>query len=52
MKEQCRQMLEREFESWDATIMTTLYFTALTFGVLQLFCQCCVIKPIIRALRR
>lgn len=51
MKE-CTALTEREFESWDATIMTTLYFTVLTFGILQMFCQCCVIKPIVHAIRR
>lgn len=52
MREKCRIMVEREFESWDATIMTTLYFTVLTFGVLQMVCHCFVVKPIIYALRR
>lgn len=49
--DECRQLTEREFESWDATIMTSLYFTALTFGVLQLTCHCCFIRPLVRAIR-
>lgn len=51
MRDQCRLMIEREFESKDATIMTALYFTALTFGVLQLTCHCCFIRPLLRAVR-
>lgn len=49
---ECMALTEREFESWDATVMTVLYFTVLTFGVLQCLCQCCVVKPIIRALHQ
>jgi hypothetical protein len=45
----CRELTEREFESWDATVLTTLYFTALTFGTLQLCCSCFVIRPIVHA---
>lgn len=49
--DECRLLTEREFESWDATVMTSLYFTALTFGVLQLTCHCCFIRPLLRAVR-
>ena len=51
MREQCRQMIDREFESKDATIMVALYFTVLTFGIMQLMCNCCFIRPLVRAFR-
>lgn len=51
LRGQCTAMIDREFESWEATIMGTLYFTALTFGVLQLMCHCCIVRPIINAVR-
>jgi hypothetical protein len=50
--QECNDLTERQFRSFDATVMTTLYFTVLTFGLLQLCCQCCLVRPIIRALRR
>ena len=50
--DQCIALTEREFESFDATLMTTLYFTVLTFVILHLFCNCCVVNPIVRAIRR
>jgi hypothetical protein len=50
--EECGKLVEKSFESWNAGVMTTLYFTALTFTVLQFFCTCCVVKPIIRAVRQ
>lgn len=51
MREQCRLMIEREFESWDATIMVVLYATVLSFIVLQLLCHCCLIRPLVNAFR-
>ena len=51
MREQCTAMVEREFESWNTTIIVSLYFTVLTFGVLQLLCHCCIVRPIIKAIR-
>jgi hypothetical protein len=52
MREQCSAMIEREFESWSTTIMVSLYFTALTFGVLQLLCHCIIVRPIVNAIKR
>ena len=52
MRTQCSAMIDREFESWNTTIITTLYFTALTFGVLQVLCHCCIVRPIINAVNR
>ena len=50
MRERCRQMIDREFESWEATTMVVLYVTVLTFGVAQLLCHCCIVRPIVRAM--
>jgi hypothetical protein len=47
----CLTLLDQKFTSFDASIMTTLYFAFLTFVVCQLVCGCCFIRPIIRELR-
>lgn len=47
---QCQIMIDREFESWNTTVMTALYFTVLTFGTLQLLCHCCIVRPILNAI--
>lgn len=48
----CNDLLERKFHSWDASVMTCIYFTFLTFIVLQLMCTCFCIKPIVRAIKK
>lgn len=48
----CQELLERRFHSFDAGVMTTVYFTFLTFVILQLLCTCCCIRPMARELRR
>jgi hypothetical protein len=48
----CADLLERKFSSFDASVMVTVYFTFLTFVVLQLLCTCCCIRPLARAIRR
>ena len=47
----CADLLERKFHSFDAGVITCVYFTFLTFVVLQLLCTCCCIRPIARAIR-
>ncbi|MDR3541652.1 MAG: hypothetical protein P4L69_11910 [Desulfosporosinus sp.] len=48
----CADLLERRFHSFDAGVMTCVYFTFLTFVILQLTFTCCCIRPLARALRR
>lgn len=48
----CADLLERKFHSFDAGVMTTVYFTFLTFVLLQIMCTCCCIRPLVRAVRR
>lgn len=49
--QQCMNLLNRKFGSFDATVMTTLYFTIVTFILMQTICRCFFIRPIIRELR-
>ena len=48
--EQCAGLTGRQFHSFDAGVMTSVYFAALTFAVLQLTCNCFCVRPIVRAL--
>lgn len=48
----CRELTEQRFHSWDAGIMTSFYFAVLAFAVLQVTCNCCFVKPILREIRR
>jgi hypothetical protein len=48
----CRDLLERRFHSFDAGVITSVYFTILAFVVLELLCSCCCIRPILRDIRR
>lgn len=48
----CAELLDRKFHSFDASVMVTVYFTVLTFVVLQLVCTCCCIKPLAREIKR
>lgn len=50
--EQCIELLERRFSSFDATVMTTAYFTVMTFVVMQLLCRCCFVRPLMAEWRR
>lgn len=47
----CSDLLERKFHSFDAGVMTTVYFAFLTFVLLQFACTCCCIRPLARAIR-
>ena len=49
---ECQNLAERNFESWDATVMTTLYFTGLSFVVVYMFCNCLIVRPIVNALKK
>lgn len=51
-REQCQALMERNFQSFYATVWTTFYFTILTFIVLQITCNIFFIKPIIKSLKR
>lgn len=51
LQQACVELLDRKFTSFDAGVMTTLYFTFLTFVALQLFCRCCFLRPIMRDIR-
>lgn len=48
----CKELAEERFHSWDAGVMTSIYFALLTFAVLQVTCNCCFFKPLLRELRR
>lgn len=48
--DECREMLEMKFESYESTAYVVIWFTVLTFAVLQLLCQCCLIRPLVRGL--
>lgn len=50
--EQCKALTERKFDSFYATVWTTFYFTLLTFIIMQLTCHFCLIRPIIKCLKR
>lgn len=49
---ECKQLTEREFTSWNATITTVLYFAILGFLIVSLILQCCVVRPIIKSINR
>ena len=48
---ECHRLIEQNFESWDATVMTVLYFCTLTFILGSCFCHCLYVRPILRAIK-
>lgn len=48
----CMDLLERKFRSWNANVTTVVWFTLLTFVVMQLMCTCCCVRPLIREFAR
>jgi hypothetical protein len=51
MMKDCEELTEHRFHSWDAGLMTSVYFFVLTFVVLQFTCNCCFLRPLLRELR-
>lgn len=49
---ECDTLLERQFESWDATIMIALYFAILSFFFFNLLCNCFIVRPIVKSLEK
>ena len=49
---ECESLAERQFQSWDATVMVCLWFSFLLFVVFQLFCHCFVIRPLVNSFKR
>jgi len=47
---ECQALLEREFISWEATVLIAVYFGLMAALVTWLLLRCCVINPIVRAI--
>lgn len=50
-RQACADLLERNFSSFDAGVVTCAYFAFLTFVILQFLCMCCCVRPLARAAR-
>ena len=52
MRLRCSKIINDDFESWNATVATILYFSVVGFVTMHVVCQCCCVRPILRALTR
>lgn len=50
--DECRVLLDREFLSWEATVLISLYFSLLVVAATWLLMRCCIVNPLVRALER
>jgi hypothetical protein len=47
---ECSALLERNFMSWEATVLVCLYFAVLVTGTTWLLLRLCLINPLVRAI--
>ena len=50
--QECHALLSKKYISFEATVLCSLYFAALSFIVLYLLCRCCFLRPILSEIRR